>query len=138
MTSASSRASLGTGAGQGGEERRGEERLQGGAMEGAMMQARALHAGLGTSHGRGRRGIGAAPLMMSLRAVVCASGGKGFGGQGSNEAKKKVRRQGGGSGEQSEVRRGDDKRAVAVRQGSKQLQNVLRSVDKVSASPSGF
>ncbi|KAG0595308.1 hypothetical protein M758_UG157700 [Ceratodon purpureus] len=84
-----------------------------------MMQAGASHLFRTGSYGGLHREIG-----VSLR-VVCE--GKGFG---AGEETKKVKKQ----GKQGAVRREDNKRAVAVKEGSRQLLNVLRSVDKETAA----
>jgi hypothetical protein len=99
-------------------------------MRAGVMQSGAPHSVL-SAHGRLHREIGTAPSVVRLR-VMCEGGRKGFGG--GEEYKKKGKKQGkqqlqGGGG----VRREDNnKRAVAVKEGSRQLQNVLRSVDKVN------
>lgn len=61
--------------------------------------------------------------------VMCqAEGKKGFGGFGGGEDKKQQAKK--QAKPQVGVKRGE-KRAVAVKEGSKQLNNVLRSVDRV-------
>lgn len=62
--------------------------------------------------------------------VMCESSRKGFGG--GEENKKKANKK--GSGKQQVQSGAANKRAVAVKEGSRQLQNVLRSVDKETAA----
>ena len=104
-------------------------RPQRGSMRAGVVQAGAPHSFL-SANGRLHREVGAAPSVVCLR-VMCESGRKGFGG--GEDSKKKAKKQGGGG-----VRREDNKRAVAVKEGSRQLQNVLRSVDKVKSLLSLF
>lgn len=101
------------------------------AMRAAVLQTGAPHLFL-SFRGRLHHEVGAA--QSACLRVVCESGRKGFGG--GEDYQKKAKKQGGGSGKQQlqgggGVRREDNKRAVAVKEGSRQLQNVLRSVDKV-------
>ncbi|XP_024375504.1 uncharacterized protein [Physcomitrium patens] len=93
-----------------------------------------------SAHGRFHHEIGTtSPSVVCLRVVNRdgESSRKGFGG--GDENKKKAKKQGGGAGKQQYlggggVRREDNRRAVAVKEGSRQLQNVLRSVDKETAA----
>lgn len=99
-----------------------------------VIRAGAPHSPFLTSHGHLlHHEIGAPPSVVCLR-VMCESSRKGFGG--GDESKKKAKKQASGK-QQLQLqggggkRREDDKRAVAVKEGSRQLRNVLRSVDKV-------
>lgn len=99
-----------------------------------------------SARGRLRHEIGAgasSPSSVACLRVVAESGRKGFGGGEEGNKKKATKKHGGGgSGKQLQggagIRREEssssssNKRAVAVKEGSRQLQNVLRSVDKVT------
>lgn len=78
--------------------------------------------------------LGGMPRVKLL--VMCqAEGKKGFGGFGGGEDKKQQAKK--QAKPQVGAKRGE-KRAVAVKEGSKQLNNVLRSVDRVSLLLSEF